>query len=57
MVARFGKARVFQERSVGVQDGGATAVYYMVRAAAEYIGVAHLDGLYGGSNLVDEQTV
>jgi dihydroxyacetone kinase-like protein len=37
MVAKCGKARVFQERSVGVQDGGATAVYYMVKAAAEYI--------------------
>jgi len=37
MVAKFGKARVFQERSMGVQDGGATAVYYMVQAAAEYI--------------------
>lgn len=37
MVAKCGKARAFRERSVGVQDGGATAVYYMVRAAAGYI--------------------
>jgi dihydroxyacetone kinase-like protein len=37
MVAKCGKARAFQEKSVGVQDGGATAVYYMLRAAAEHI--------------------
>jgi dihydroxyacetone kinase-like protein len=38
MVAKCGKARAFQEKSVGVQDGGATAVYFMLKAAAEYIG-------------------
>ncbi len=37
MVAKRGKARAFQEKSVGVQDGGATAVCYMVRAAVEYV--------------------
>jgi dihydroxyacetone kinase-like protein len=37
MVAKCGKARAFQEKSIGVRDGGATAMYYMVRAAAEYI--------------------
>ena len=37
MVAKCGKARVFQEKSVGVQDGGATAMYYMLKAAADYI--------------------
>ena len=37
MVAKCGKARVFQEKSVGVQDGGATAMYYMLKAAAEYL--------------------
>jgi dihydroxyacetone kinase-like protein len=38
MVAKCGKARVFQEKSVGVQDGGATALHYMMDAAAEHIG-------------------
>ena len=38
MVAKCGKARVFQEKSVGVQDGGATALCYMVHAAAEHLG-------------------
>ncbi len=37
MVAKCGKARAFQEKSVGVQDGGATAVYYMLKAVGEYI--------------------
>jgi dihydroxyacetone kinase-like protein len=37
MVAKCGKARVFREKSMGVQDGGATAMYYMLKAAAEYI--------------------
>jgi dihydroxyacetone kinase-like protein len=37
MVAKCGKARVFREKSVGVQDGGATAMYYMLKAAAEHI--------------------
>ena len=37
MVAKCGKARVFQEKSVGVQDGGATAMYYMLKAAADCI--------------------
>lgn len=37
MVAKCGKARVFQEKSVGVQDGGATAMYYMLKAAAGYL--------------------
>jgi dihydroxyacetone kinase-like protein len=38
MIAKCGKARAFQEKSVGVQDGGATAMHYMWKAAAEYIG-------------------
>jgi dihydroxyacetone kinase-like protein len=40
MVARVGRARAFQERSVGVQDGGATAVFYMIKAFAEFVDVS-----------------
>lgn len=37
MVAKHGKQRVFAEKSVGVQDGGATVLHYMMDAAAEYV--------------------
>lgn len=37
MVAKCGKARVFQEKSVGIQDGGATVVFYMIEAAARHV--------------------
>jgi dihydroxyacetone kinase-like protein len=37
MVAKCGRARAFQERSVGVQDGGATAMFYMIKAFAEFV--------------------
>ncbi len=37
MVAMCGKARVFREKSIGVQDGGATVVHHMIDASAEYI--------------------
>jgi dihydroxyacetone kinase len=37
MVAKCGRARAFQERSVGVQDGGATAVFYIIEAVAEFV--------------------
>jgi len=30
MKAKFGRAKWFQDSSVGVQDGGATAMYYMI---------------------------
>lgn len=32
MKAKFGRAQWFQEGSIGVQDGGATAMYYMIRS-------------------------
>ncbi|MFC1942495.1 dihydroxyacetone kinase subunit L [Chloroflexota bacterium] len=31
MKAKFGRAKWFQDSSIGVQDGGATAMYYMIR--------------------------
>jgi dihydroxyacetone kinase-like protein len=37
MVAKCGRARAFQERSVGVQDAGATAMFYMIKAFAEFV--------------------
>ncbi|OGN88975.1 MAG: hypothetical protein A2158_08265 [Chloroflexi bacterium RBG_13_46_14] len=37
MKAKFGRAQWFQEGSVGVQDGGATAIYYMIKSFAEHI--------------------
>ena len=37
MKAKFGRAQWFKEGSVGVQDGGATAMYYMIKSFAEYI--------------------
>lgn len=35
MVAKRGRAKVFGERNLGVQDGGATAVFYMIEAFAD----------------------
>ena len=37
MVAKCGRARAFQERSVGVQDGGATAMFYVIKGFAEFV--------------------
>jgi len=37
MKAKFGRAQWFQEGSVGVQDGGATAIYFMIKSFAEHI--------------------
>ncbi len=37
MKAKFGRAQWFQEGSVGVQDGGATAIFYMIKSFAEHI--------------------
>ena len=37
MKAKFGRAQWFQEGSVGVQDGGATAIFYMIKAFAEHL--------------------
>jgi dihydroxyacetone kinase-like protein len=34
MKARFGRAQWFQESSVGIQDGGATAMYYLIESFA-----------------------
>ena len=41
MRARVGRAKMFQDRSIGIQDAGATAMYYMIRSL--------------GRNLVTEQ--
>jgi len=35
MKAKFGRARMFREGGIGVQDGGATAMYYMIKSFAE----------------------
>ena len=37
MKAKFGRAQWFQEGSVGVQDGGATAIFYMIKSFVEHI--------------------
>jgi dihydroxyacetone kinase-like protein len=37
MKAKFGRAQWFQEGSVGVQDGGATAIYYMIKSFVEHL--------------------
>ena len=37
MKAKFGRAQWFQEGSVGVQDGGATAIFYMIKSFAEHL--------------------
>ena len=34
MQAKFGRARWFQDRSIGIQDAGATAMYFMVESFA-----------------------
>ncbi len=36
MTAKFGRAQWFKEKSVGVQDGGATAMYYIIESFANY---------------------
>lgn len=35
MKAKFGRAQWFHESSIGVQDGGATAMYYMMKSFTE----------------------
>ena len=37
MKAKFGRAKWFQESSIGVQDGGATAMYYMIASFARHL--------------------
>ena len=37
MKAKFGRARWVQDSSVGVQDGGATAMYYMIESFARLL--------------------
>ena len=37
MKAKFGRAQWFQEGSIGVQDAGATAIYYMIKSFAEQL--------------------
>ncbi|MBN2075600.1 MAG: dihydroxyacetone kinase subunit L [Dehalococcoidales bacterium] len=37
MKAKFGRAQWFKEGSVGVQDGGATAIFYMIKSFAEHM--------------------
>ena len=37
MVAQRGKAAAFQEKSVGLQDAGATVGYFMIRRLAEFV--------------------
>ncbi len=38
MKAKFGRAKWFQEKSIGVQDGGATAMYYMIESLVRHAG-------------------
>lgn len=37
MKAKFGRAKWFQDSSIGVKDGGATAMYYMIKAFAKHL--------------------
>jgi dihydroxyacetone kinase-like protein len=37
MKAKFGRAQWFQEKSIGVQDGGATALYYMMESFVRHL--------------------
>ena len=37
MKAKFGRARWFQDSSIGIRDGGATAMYYMIKAFAKHL--------------------
>ena len=37
MRARYSRAAVFQDASIGVQDAGATAVYYIIESFARYL--------------------
>jgi dihydroxyacetone kinase-like protein len=37
MRAKFGRAQWFHEGSAGIQDGGATAIYYMIKSFVEHI--------------------
>ena len=37
MKAKFGRAQWFQDGSIGIQDGGATAAYYLIKAFAEAV--------------------
>lgn len=37
MKAKFGRAKWFQENSIGVQDGGATAMYYMIASFTRHL--------------------
>ena len=37
MKAKFGRAQWFHEGGIGIQDGGATAIYYMIKSFAELI--------------------
>jgi dihydroxyacetone kinase-like protein len=34
MKAKVGRAKMFQDSSIGIQDGGATAIYYMIESFA-----------------------
>ena len=37
MQAKFGRAQWFKDGSIGVQDGGATAMYYLIKSIADNI--------------------
>lgn len=37
MKARFGRAAIFQDSSIGIQDAGGTAVYYMIESFARHL--------------------
>lgn len=37
MKAKFGRAKWFQEKSIGIQDGGATAMYYMIESFVRHL--------------------
>ncbi|MDD4860425.1 MAG: dihydroxyacetone kinase subunit L [Dehalococcoidales bacterium] len=37
MKAKFGRAKWFQEKSIGVQDGGATAMYYLIESFVRHL--------------------
>jgi len=43
MKAKFGRAKWFQDGGIGVQDGGATALYYIIESFARHLTSLRVD--------------
>lgn len=51
MISKIGRARMFGEKSLGIQDGGATATYYILESAGR-----HLIELWDRAGRISEST-